>query len=505
MMMASPWIWEEGGVKRVHSGKRTKAGIHGGVAIREATVAAAQITKDLLAEPTPRAARMVALALLDRMDAARVRLDDRSDVEALHDFRVALRRLRSWLRAYKGDLNDSVGKRSSRDLRGMARATNESRDLEAHLQWVAAQRGSLRPGMRGDVLRLERMLAAERRRADAAFRATLSASYAAVTARLRKNLSRYPMAVWDQQPGDRWALAAAERMGEAFLDLRSHLVAVEAVEDDDAAHQARIAAKRLRYLIEPLAGAVDGAEEAVDLLKQAQDHLGSLHDAHVFERTLRRHMRVGGAPEGPRREGGGGVQLLIERLRTRRDDAWTAFYDGWLAACLPRLAGTVHGIIRSLRDLGGAGIEIERKYLLRRVPAEVRTAPSAVVDQGYLPGKVLVERIRRSKESGAIRYTRTVKTGSGLARVEIEEACSEAVFDTLWPLTKGRRVRKRRYRVADAGRTWEVDVFLDRRLALAEVELASTRDVVKLPDWLADCVVREVTEEPGYANVNLAR
>jgi CYTH domain-containing protein len=75
----------------------------------------------------------------------------------------------------------------------------------------------------------------------------------------------------------------------------------------------------------------------------------------------------------------------------------------------------------------------------------------------------------------------------------------------MWPLTKGKRVRKRRYRLADAGQVWEIDEFLDRRLVLAEIELTSARDTVSIPDWLARCVVREVTGEPEYLNHTLAR
>ena len=40
----------------------------------------------LLTEPTPRAARAVALQLLDVLDAEHVRLEKPKDAEALHDF-----------------------------------------------------------------------------------------------------------------------------------------------------------------------------------------------------------------------------------------------------------------------------------------------------------------------------------------------------------------------------------------------------------------------------------
>ena len=42
-------------------------------------------------------------------------------------------------------------------------------------------------------------------------------------------------------------------------------------------------------------------------------------------------------------------------------------------------------------------------------------------------------------------------------------------------------------------------------LVLAEVELPSEDVQPRLPDWLAPYVVREVTGEPEYLNMNLAR
>jgi len=52
---------------------------------------------------------------------------------------------------------------------------------------------------------------------------------------------------------------------------------------------------------------------------------------------------------------------------------------------------------------------------------------------------------------------------------------------------------------------WEVDEFTDRDLWLAEVELPSADHEAKPPDWLAPHIVREVTNEPEYLNINLAR
>src|SRR5919205_1701354 len=84
------------------------------------------------------AARVIALEFLAQASAARERLDDPSDAEALHDFRVAIRRLRSTIRAFRRELDESVGGKARRRLRRLAQATNGGRDAEVQIEWVEA-------------------------------------------------------------------------------------------------------------------------------------------------------------------------------------------------------------------------------------------------------------------------------------------------------------------------------------------------------------------------------
>jgi CHAD domain-containing protein/CYTH domain-containing protein len=433
-------------------------------------------------------------------------------VEALHDFRVALRRLRSWIRAYGDDLADSVGRGARRSLRALARVTSESRDLEVHLAWLMQVRDSVTERQRPGVEWLAWRLRADQERADAAFRTHVESEFGPLSARLRKGLARHAVSAWVYGESDRWAMVAAARVQDAFTALRRRLAAIEDVDDDRRQHRARIAGKRLRYLLEPLLDVADGAGEAVERLKTLQDLLGSQHDAHVFAREVRRaaraahHERATGAAEG---ESAGdprpGLRAVAQRLEKRRQKAWTDFNGEWMERDFDLVADRIHTVLLSLREHSGQGLEIERKYLLRRVPAEVRRASAAEIDQGYLPGTKLVERLRRVRGPDGVRYFRTVKLGDGPIRTEVEEETTRAIYAAMWPLTKGRRLRKTRYTLADSGRVWEIDRFLDRRLILAEVELASAKDDVALPEWLAKVTEREVTGEADYLNVNLAR
>src|SRR5438094_755299 len=105
----------------------------------------------LLTAPAPSAARRIAMTLLDAASAARERLTKVDDQEALHDFRVAMRRLRSTLRAYQPQLAALVPAKLRRRLRELARATGEARDVEVQIAWLERRRTELPPGRRAGV------------------------------------------------------------------------------------------------------------------------------------------------------------------------------------------------------------------------------------------------------------------------------------------------------------------------------------------------------------------
>jgi CYTH domain-containing protein len=163
-----------------------------------------------------------------------------------------------------------------------------------------------------------------------------------------------------------------------------------------------------------------------------------------------------------------------------------------------------------VENLAGAlahhrSIEVERKYLLSGMPELPEGAEALEIDQGYLPGKRLRERVRRVRREGSVQYYRTIKLGMGVQRIEIEEETTQPIFDALWVLTQGCRITKRRYLVQEGSSTWEIDLFLDRELVLAEIELASADVEPEIPDWLSKHVVEDVSERTEYTNLSLAR
>ena len=151
-------------------------------------------------------------------------------------------------------------------------------------------------------------------------------------------------------------------------------------------------------------------------------------------------------------------------------------------------------------------LEIERKYLLRALPQMPAAFDVLEIDQGYLPGVNLLERLRRQvARDGTTRYFRTVKLGMGVERTELEDETDQHTFDHMWVLTKGARLRKRRHIVPNGAEHWEIDEFTDRALVLAELEIDRADAKIAFPDWLTPVLVREVTDEREYTNRSLAR
>ncbi len=233
----------------------------------------------LLGEPAQRSVRLIALDLLDDVRSARERLDDADDDEALHDFRVALRRLRSWLRAFRACLGDTVKRKVERRLRDLARSTNDSRDLEVHADWVRKERRTLSPSARSGATWLLARLRREKIAADLALRAAIDDDFDATVERVHQALVCYEASVFENPT---FAGVIADLIEARAAECRALLAPALANGDRVEVHAARIWAKRVRYLLEPVSNETPGASATIDELKGLQDAFGALHDAQLF-------------------------------------------------------------------------------------------------------------------------------------------------------------------------------------------------------------------------------
>ena len=150
---------------------------------------------------------------------------------------------------------------------------------------------------------------------------------------------------------------------------------------------------------------------------------------------------------------------------------------------------------RSVDDLGGDvlknGVSIQQGYLPLNVGLDL--AKKAGMTYDFTP-----EEARLRDKGGAFYFT--LKGKGGLVRDEEESKIPEDLFTASWPRTEGKRVTKVRLPRVCGDLTIEFDCYLDRDLAVAEVEFRSVEEASAFPPLGLD-----ITEDKKYKNKNLAK
>ena len=147
-------------------------------------------------------------------------------------------------------------------------------------------------------------------------------------------------------------------------------------------------------------------------------------------------------------------------------------------------------------------VEIERKFLVKNEEWRDSVESSKHIMQGYLATNAnATVRVRVKGEQAFL----TIKGASqGISRSEYEYPIPVADAELmLRDLPVSPVIDKVRHDVRCGAHLWELDVFAgaNQGLVMAEVELATEDETFELPSWAGD----EVTAEPRYYNVNLAR
>lgn len=296
----------------------------------------------LVTDPAKRAARLVALGLLRDVLAARDRLDDPSDDTALHDFRVAMRRLRTWLRAFRPVLRDTLSGKVVRRLGEVADATGASRDLEVRMELVDRARRQMHGDERKGTTWFIKRLRQEKTACDAELRRVLDNKFDKTMRRAEKALSRYEARVEGEPAYEEVANEIVTRHLDA---MSAAMKGVSSIHDRAQAHSARIAAKRLRYVLELVHPADSDQARALVALKDLQDRLGDLHDAQMLGSqvaSLIAELAAENADSGSTATAGAngrrgvdpvpGLEALLRRLHQREKESFRLMLPAWEAA-----------------------------------------------------------------------------------------------------------------------------------------------------------------------------
>jgi adenylate cyclase len=147
--------------------------------------------------------------------------------------------------------------------------------------------------------------------------------------------------------------------------------------------------------------------------------------------------------------------------------------------------------------------EIERKFLIKRLPANLKRCRRFSIRQGYLAAEPDDRHVRLRKKGNSASLTFKLVQGKGV-REEREIRLTPKQFAALWPATAGRRLQKVRYEIPWHRVVIEIDVYREKNkgLVVAEVEFPNRAAGRKFkpPDWFG----REVTGDKRYSNIKLA-
>ncbi|WP_312166362.1 CHAD domain-containing protein [Phenylobacterium sp.] len=237
----------------------------------------------------------IARNTLAQIAANGVVLREADSVEAVHQLRVAVRRLRSAISTFNAVTDDDHAEAIKTELKWLAGACNEARDLDVFAESAAAL---VDPTL--DLAALAPALEAARARAHAKacaavasgrFRDLVLDTTAWVETGAWLTLGGKASAKRRDLPAEKFAAKALDRRRKALMKLAEDLKGA----DDETRHQARIAAKKLRYAAEPFAPLFDADSRSfIRAVKGLQEELGALNDVAVAAELIGR-LRLKGA------------------------------------------------------------------------------------------------------------------------------------------------------------------------------------------------------------------
>jgi len=234
------------------------------------------------------------------------------DIEALHDMRVASRRLRAALRVFRGCFPKNAHRAVVDDVRSITRALGTVRDqdvlidylrsfAESHpdagIDWLIEREAAIRDSARIEMIESLR-----------------KTSESDPESRLAK-LIESARCVGRKRRADSFGAQAPAQVKARLAEIKETSKAIPDPENVEGLHMMRISAKRLRYTMEAFTPCFGKPlEKMVAEVKLLQEQLGAIHDCDVWLTRL----------EGYRSEPGLSAErcesldgLMAERRETR--------------------------------------------------------------------------------------------------------------------------------------------------------------------------------------------
>jgi len=267
-------------------------------------------------------------------------VQEASDIEAIHDMRVASRRLRNALGIFEGALPSRKYKFWQENVQEITRALGAARDCDVQIECVKQFETEnidlhWRPGIRRLLLRLSQKRA---RLQENVLQALRSLEKQKVIPSLSERLTPFSNLYHPAEPFDiqinRLAFQTIDQRITTFLSYEPFIHDPECVKE---LHAMRIAAKRLRYSIEAFSILKpDATEPLIKVMKSVQDLLGSIHDCDVWivdipefiQKEQTRTMHYYGYLR-PMKRLLPGITLFLENRKQLRNELYKEYLLKW--------------------------------------------------------------------------------------------------------------------------------------------------------------------------------
>ena len=234
------------------------------------------------------------------------------DVTAIHQARVATRRLREALPLVA---RGSSGRKLARIVRRLTRALGPVRELDVALLMLNELAGT-RDVPRAGVAALQQSIRQERSRLHLDLRRTIErSSLEKLSQKLLLAAKKHDESAPRPRAADSKQLTAARaRTARRAQRLSASIENAAAIYLPDRLHEVRIAVKKLRYAME-IVRELSGSRATVRImtLKRAQDLLGRIHDLEVL---IARTRAIQGSTNAPTLAVSADMDTLVRRLET---------------------------------------------------------------------------------------------------------------------------------------------------------------------------------------------
>jgi triphosphatase len=277
------------------------------------------------------------------------------DPEALHDMRVAGRRLRAAVHSFESGLPTQLHKFLTKELEWLGQLLGGVRDIDVQLQLLERYGTAVPSDPGGGLAGFRSYMEAQRAQRRTEMLTGLdSERYFRLLVRLERFArSRARRRGHDDKANEPVASIGAKAIKKAFRRLLKRGRAIDALPTDEELHALRIRAKRLRYLLEFLREVIGkpGRRLVKDLVR-LQDLLGSHHDAVVAAASIRSYV------EGPGAQASAEAYLSLGAFmgeqRRLADVARSDFQKAWERFSRKRTVKDLDAVLRHLLPEPGA-------------------------------------------------------------------------------------------------------------------------------------------------------